>query len=70
MSIITQSYSTKINSSGTIKHPNHSTVSPSTSLRLRGLARARHARSGEPPPSPRREHKSRSKSNAGSRLKR
>ena len=50
MSITTQSYSTKINSSGTIKHPNHSTVSPSTSLRLRGLAQARHARSGEPPP--------------------
>ena len=49
MSIITQSYSTKINYSGTIKHPKHSTVSPSTSLRLRGLAQARRARSGEPP---------------------
>jgi len=32
---------------------NHSIVSPSTSLRLRGLAQARRARSGEPP-SPRR----------------
>jgi len=74
ISIITQSYSTKIDSSGTIKHPNHSTVSPSTSLRLRGLAQARHARSGETcslrraSPSPRRGHKSRSMSNAGSRL--
>ncbi|QCE10309.1 hypothetical protein DEO72_LG10g1537 [Vigna unguiculata] len=30
-----------------IKHPNHSTVSPSISLRLRGLAQARRARSGD-----------------------
>ncbi|QCD96112.1 hypothetical protein DEO72_LG6g814 [Vigna unguiculata] len=49
-SIIIQSYPTKINHSGNIKHPNHSTVSPNISLRLRGLAQARHARSGEPPP--------------------
>ena len=40
MSIITQSYSTKLDHSGTIKHLNHSTVSPSISLRLRGLAQA------------------------------
>jgi len=46
---IIQSYSTKIDHSGTIKHPKHSTISPSTSLRLRGLAQARRARSGEPP---------------------
>ncbi|QCD86863.1 hypothetical protein DEO72_LG3g1391 [Vigna unguiculata] len=30
------------------------TASPTPSLRLRGLAQARRARSGEPPPSPRR----------------
>ena len=50
MSIITQSYPIKIDHSGNIKRPNHNTVSPSISLRLRGLAQARRARSGEPPP--------------------
>jgi len=50
MFIITQSYSTNMDHSGNIKHPIHSTVSPSISLRLRGLAQARHAHSGEPPP--------------------
>jgi len=50
MFIIIQSYSTNMDHSGNIKHPNHSTVSPSISLRLRGLAQARRARSGEPPP--------------------
>ena len=50
MFIITQSYSTNMDHSGNIKHPIHSTVSPNISLRLRGLAQARHARSGEPPP--------------------
>ena len=50
MFIIIQSYSTNMDHSGSIKHPNHSTVSPSISLRLRGLAQARRARSGEPPP--------------------
>ena len=49
LSPIIQSYSTKIDHSGNIKHPIHSTVSPSTSLRLRGLTQARRARSGEPP---------------------
>ena len=50
MSIITQSYPTKIDHSGNIKHLNHNTVSPNISLKLRGLAQARRARSGEPPP--------------------
>jgi len=45
-----KSYSTNTDHSGNIKHPKHSTVSPSISLRLRGLAQARRARSGEPPP--------------------
>ncbi|QCE07931.1 hypothetical protein DEO72_LG9g2953 [Vigna unguiculata] len=54
--------------SGNIKHPNHSTVSPSISLRLRGLAQARHARSGEPPPRLGESTKGKSRSNAGSRL--
>jgi len=49
MSIITQSYPIKTDHSGDIKRPNHSAVSPSISPRLRGLAQARHARSGEPP---------------------
>ena len=49
MPIITQSYSTKMDRSGNSKHPNHNTASPSISLRSRGLAQARYARSGEPP---------------------
>jgi len=70
MSIIIQSYSTKINYSGTIKHPKHSIVSPSTSLRLRGLAQARRARSGEPPPSLRRERQKLGHGQHGISLKR
>jgi len=50
VSIITQSYPIKTDPSGIIKRLNHSTTSPSISLRLRGLAQARRARSGEPPP--------------------
>ena len=50
MSIITQSYPIKTDHSGNIKRPNYGTASPSISLRLRGLAQARRARSGEPPP--------------------
>ena len=50
MSIIRQSYSANMVHSGNIKQPKHSTISPSISLRLRGLAQARRARSGEPPP--------------------
>jgi len=49
MSIITRSYSTKTDHSGKFKYPKRSTVSPSISLRLTGLAQARRARSGEPP---------------------
>jgi len=56
--------------SGSIKHPNHSTVSPSISLRLRGLAQARRARSGEPPPSPRRERQKLGHGQHGISLKR
>jgi len=33
-----------------LKQPKYSAVSPRISLRLRGLAQARHARSGESPP--------------------
>jgi len=68
MSIITQSYSTKTDHSGKIKHPKHSTVSPSISLRLRGLAQARHARSGEPPPRLGESAKKKGMGNTGSRL--
>ncbi|QCD86821.1 hypothetical protein DEO72_LG8g1546 [Vigna unguiculata] len=54
--------------SGNIKHPNHSTVLPSISLRLRGLAQARRARSGEPPPRLGESAKNKSMGNTGSRL--
>ena len=70
MSIITQSYSANMVHSGNIKQPKHSTVSPSISLRLRGLAQARPARSGEPPPSPRRERQKQGHGQHGISLKR
>ena len=68
MSIITQSYSANMVHSGNIKQPKHSTVSPSISLRLRGLAQARHARSGEPPPRLGESAKNKGMGNTGSRL--
>jgi len=68
MSIITQSYSANMVHSGNIKQPKHSTVSPSISLRLRGLAQARHARSGEPPPRLGENAKNKGMGNTGSRL--
>jgi len=54
--------------SGNIKHPNHNTVSPSISLRLRGLAQARRARSGEPLPRLGESAKNKGMGNTGSRL--
>jgi len=68
MSIIIQSYSNKINSSGTIKHPK-----PRHCL-AQHLAQAEGSRSSETcslrraSPSPRREHKNKCVGNAGSRL--
>ena len=61
ISFIIQSYSAKTDHSGT------------TDIQIQyglaqHLAQAGGSRSGEPPPSPRREHKSKSMSNAGSRL--
>ena len=46
----------------------NSTISPSISLRLRSLAQARCARSGEPPPRLGESTKKRGMSNTGSRL--
>ncbi|QCE10597.1 hypothetical protein DEO72_LG10g1827 [Vigna unguiculata] len=46
----------------------HSTVSPSISLRLRGLAQARRARSGAPPPRLGESAKNKGMGNTGSRL--
>jgi len=68
MSIITQSYSANMVHSGNIKQLRHSTVSPSISLRLRGSRSGETCSLRRASPSPRREHKSRSMSNAGSRL--
>jgi len=48
MLLIIQSYSTKTDHSRTNRHQITTLFSPSTLLRLRGLAQARQARSGEP----------------------
>ena len=49
ISLIIQSYSTKNRSFRNQQTSNHSTVLPSTSLRLRGLVQARQSRSGKFP---------------------
>jgi len=68
ISLIIPSYSTKIDHSGNIQHPNHSIVSPSISLRLRGLAQAKQSRSGESPSAQARLETRKTGTTAGSRL--